>query len=166
MTIRFECSGCGKDVTAPDAAAGKKGKCPSCGNVNKIPSPGEDDDLIPLAPIDEEEESRHKEQVHALYEQEQSLLDVTGGPLPIPLDQRENLSSEELHHFVVNFCLDMADGKLARAGRHAEQLKRYGPIGIQAINDFITGMATEPAMDHIPRPVLHGFLKELRTQVM
>jgi hypothetical protein len=166
MAIKFDCGGCGKEVTAPDGAAGRKGKCPFCGHLNEIPAAGEDDDLIPLAPIDDEEERRHRDEVRALYEQEQSLLDETGGAPQIPLDQREGLTSEELHHFVVNYCLDMADGKLARAGRHAEELHRYGPLGLQAINDFMTGMAAEPAMDHIPRPVLQGFLKELRAQAM
>ena len=37
-TVRFRCE-CGNVVTAPSEHAGKRGKCPRCGTVNKIPRP-------------------------------------------------------------------------------------------------------------------------------
>lgn len=37
MPIKFECS-CGKRIEAPDAAAGKKGKCPRCGREVLVPT--------------------------------------------------------------------------------------------------------------------------------
>jgi phage FluMu protein Com len=167
MPITFRCGGCKKEVTAPDTAAGKKGKCPHCGRMNPIPlPPEEDDDVIPLAPLDEEEERRAQAERRALYEQEQELLSETGGPVLVPLEHRGDLTSEDLHHFVVNYCLDLADGKLPRAEQNVEQLRRFGMLGIEAVDDFIEGMATEPALDHIPRPVLQGFLKELKSRVL
>ncbi len=39
MTIKFNCTVCNSSVTTPDAMAGKKGKCPTCGSVIQIPSP-------------------------------------------------------------------------------------------------------------------------------
>lgn len=39
MTIKFNCTVCNSSVTTPDAMAGKKGKCPTCGSVMQIPSP-------------------------------------------------------------------------------------------------------------------------------
>ena len=38
MAIEVLCS-CGKQLSAPDAAAGRRGKCPQCGNVLVIPQP-------------------------------------------------------------------------------------------------------------------------------
>ncbi len=38
MPISFQC-GCGKKIQAPDAAAGKAGKCPGCGNKVTVPVP-------------------------------------------------------------------------------------------------------------------------------
>ncbi|MGC9454732.1 MAG: hypothetical protein ACP5HU_07690 [Phycisphaerae bacterium] len=35
--IRFKCDHCGATVTAPDASAGKKGRCPQCGNLCLVP---------------------------------------------------------------------------------------------------------------------------------
>ncbi len=165
MPIKFKCHNCHNEVTAPDSAAGKKGKCPFCGHTNEIPAPVDEDDLIPLAPIDDEEEARARAERQALYEREKALLEETGGPAPVPLEHREDLTSEDLHHFVVNYCLDLADGKLAQADEHVAQLNRYGEPGARAVEDFISGTATEPALDHIPRPVIQGFLKQLKGQL-
>jgi len=165
MAIKFPCHNCHNEVTAPDAAAGKKGKCPFCGHSNEIPAPVAEEDLIPLAPIDEEAEARERAERRALYEQEKDLLEETGGAPPIPLEQREGLTGKDLHHFVVNYCLDLADGKLAQAEEHAVHLKRYGDLGADAVEDFLSGAATEPALDAIPRPVLQEFLKQLKSDV-
>jgi predicted RNA-binding Zn-ribbon protein involved in translation (DUF1610 family) len=62
MPIHVTCNQCGHTLKAPDAAAGKKGKCPSCGAIVQIPlapAPGEavveaeaidDPGIIPMAP--------------------------------------------------------------------------------------------------------------------
>lgn len=42
MAIELTCPGCGKRLRVPDSAAGKKGKCPSCGMVVDIPLPLEE----------------------------------------------------------------------------------------------------------------------------
>ncbi len=41
MSIRFHCenSDCGRELAAPDGAAGKKARCPHCGKVQIIPEP-------------------------------------------------------------------------------------------------------------------------------
>jgi hypothetical protein len=39
MPIEFPCPTCRQQVRTPDAAAGKKGRCPSCGTVVIIPAP-------------------------------------------------------------------------------------------------------------------------------
>jgi len=62
---------------------------------------------------------------------------------------------------VVNYCLDMANGKLARAGEHAAKLGQFGAAGQEAVRDFQNGKVSEPALGQIPEPVLTGFLKRL-----
>ena len=170
MPIKFECTECHKIVTAPDAAGGKRGKCPFCGRLVNIPLPPppqeEDPDLIPLAPIDEDEERKLAQERKALYDQEQSLLEaMVPSDDEVPLEQREDLSSEDLHHFVVNYLLDMFDGNLARAGMHADKLRSLGFAGIGAVDDFLEGKADEPALGHIPAPIREGFLRELKARV-
>lgn len=171
MPIKFNCSECGKTINAPDAAAGKKGRCPQCSAVMEIPLPPppaeqEDDDLIPLAPIDEEEERKLEQERKALYNQEKGLLDeMTSPDGKPPLDQQEDLSSEDLHHFVVNYLLDMFDGNLERANMHAEKLRGFGFQAVTAVDDIAEGRTAEPALDRIPAPIREGFLRELKSRV-
>src|SRR5205085_3553362 len=40
MTIAFQCSGCGATLRVPDTMAGRRGKCPKCATVNRIPGEG------------------------------------------------------------------------------------------------------------------------------
>ena len=42
MTIRFNCSDCGKDYKVPDRYAGKKVKCKGCGATIRVPAEGEE----------------------------------------------------------------------------------------------------------------------------
>src|SRR5262245_38993208 len=35
--IRFSCSTCGEKLTVPEKYAGRKGACPSCGSINRVP---------------------------------------------------------------------------------------------------------------------------------
>ncbi len=166
MPITFQCEHCGKQVKAPDGAGGKRGKCPHCGQSNYIPMPAADDDNgISLAEIDTEEEKQRREQEQALLDQERELIAETAPPQAVPLDQREDLSSEDLHHFVINYCLDMAAGKLDQAETHVAELKKHRKLGATAVDDFVQGKATEPALGDIPPPVLQGFLKQLRGNV-
>ena len=37
MPIQMNCASCGKTLSAPDTAAGKKAKCPSCGQIMVVP---------------------------------------------------------------------------------------------------------------------------------
>jgi len=165
MSITFRCEHCRKEVEAPDDAGGKRGKCPFCGQSNYIPLPVGEDDVLPLAPIDEEDERRREEEVRKLLQQEQDLLSAIGGEAAPPLEHRKDLKSADLHHFVVNYCLDVAKGNLQRAEKHAEQLKRFGRQGLEAVDDFISGKVLEPALDAIPTKTLQGLLKKMRERI-
>ena len=39
MAIKVPCVSCGKTLTAPDNAAGRRARCPSCGTVQTLPAP-------------------------------------------------------------------------------------------------------------------------------
>ncbi len=160
MTLKFRCEKCNKTVEAPDSAADKRGKCPYCGAMSYIPSP--DVEEIPLAPIDEAQERQHEQDVAELIATERDLLGQTGGDPGIPLEHKENLRSEDLHHLVVNYCLDMVNGKLSSAGAQVKKLRPLKFTAIQAVEDFQTNKAIEPTLSHIPQKVLDGYLVELK----
>jgi len=49
MTITVTCSQCSKTFKAPDGAAGRKARCPSCGHALEIPKPVVPEPVIPEA---------------------------------------------------------------------------------------------------------------------
>ena len=168
-TISFACGSCGKEVRAPASAAGKRGKCPHCGQSNLIPAPAqaadEDDDLLPLAPLDEEDERHRREELDRIFQQEQVLRTGDDEPISTPLDQRDEIGTEDLHPFVVNYCLDLAGSNLERAQAYADRLRRYGSLGKEAVAEFLDGKAIEPALDKLPARLLQGFLAQLRDEL-
>ena len=166
MGIDFQCEHCRKKVNAPDTAAGKRGKCPFCGRSSYIPAPISEDDLLPLAPLDEEEERRRQAELSNLYRQEEALLSETrAGEEFLPLEFREEIAARDLYHFVVNYCLAMADSNTELARTHSRQLRQFGAPGVQAVDDFISGTALEPALEAVPARLLSGFLKSLRKEI-
>lgn len=168
MSITFRCERCHKEVKAPDTASGKRGKCPFCGESTYVPMPVAEEELLPLAPIDEEEERLRKMETKTLLQQAKDLMSEkadSDGATNVPLEHREGVSSEDLHHFVINYCIDMADGKLDRAQTYVPQLKKFGSPALEAIDDFASGQVLEPALDRIPPRVLQGFLTDLRDRV-
>lgn len=167
MTIQFHCSHCGKKVTAPDAVGGRRGKCPYCQQSNYIPSPTSDDDIIDLAPLDDMEELRQKEMEKRLLAQEHDLIMASGSSSPAvePLEQRSDLKPEDLYHYIVNYCLDMAGGKLEKAELAARELLKYRHLSLTAIADFLGGKTLEPALNEIPAKVIQGLLNELQTMI-
>lgn len=165
MSILFHCEHCRKEVKAPDDAGGHRGKCPYCSQSNYIPLPAEEREEIPLKEVDEQEERRAAEEAHRLMEAEQELLREMGGPPAAPLEQRDNLSVTDLYHFIVNYCLDMANGQLERAQTHVGSLKKFGPLGLQAVEDSLSGRVQEAALDSLPTRVVQGYLKQLRADL-
>ncbi len=161
MSIRFRCQHCHKTVKAPESSAGQRGKCPYCGLSSYIPAPVSEDELIPLAPEDEDYERRRKEEAMRLIEQDPAVVAGGEGEEP-PLEQRDDVDSEDIQHLVVNYCLDMADGNLDRAKQHASRLRQWPSAAGRAVDDLLNKKTLEPALDRIPDKVLAGFLRELK----
>jgi 23S rRNA U2552 (ribose-2'-O)-methylase RlmE/FtsJ len=123
--------------------------------------PVSEDEILDMAPLDEEDERQHQKLVDELRAKEHDLIANTGATESVPLSERDDLSSEDLHHFVINYCLDMAEGNLERAHKHASELKPYNKLAAEAIKYFQIVQGDEPALANIPQPVVQGFLKDL-----
>ncbi len=165
MAIRFHCDHCGKLIKAPDSAGGRQGKCPACEGVNYIPAPPEEAEELPL---DEAEERLMREQEAALFAKDQAILAESSAVETQPrLSQMDtaDVDGKDLHHLVVNYCLDMFAGNLERAATHVAKLNQHTGPNHQAVKDFQDGKVREPAMANIPAKVLAGFLKALHKQV-
>jgi len=166
MSVKFQCEHCGKQIKAPDEAGGRRGKCPYCKQSCYIPAPVSDEELLDLAPEDEDLNRKGEAERQALAEEEHALLAEAAGEGSTPLDQRDDLTPEDLYHFVVNYCLDMFNGKLEQAEVQIQELQKFSSMGISAVEDFINDKAQEEALGAVPEPVLKGFLKELRGKIM
>ena len=165
MTIQFECEHCRKEIQAPDAAGGKRGKCPFCGTSNYIPAPVKEDDAIPLAPVDEEDERRRQREVENLLRQERDLLAETGGLPADPREQRDDEAKPELRDLVVKYCQDMHAGRLPRAEAQAQMLQKQPAQALQTVQDFMSGREIDPALATMPGGLLQGFLRQLKQQL-
>ncbi len=169
MPIELHCPQCEKLIRAPDNAGGKHGKCPYCDTKVYIPVPFADNDLLALAPVDEEEERRaEKERQEALrytttMDKDADLKVVPDeppaarGPARRPEAPGEVIEVGEL---VESFIIAMRDSKLDEADRIARQLKRAGARA----RDHVEGMLldpTPPPIEGVPRPLVQGFLKAL-----
>ena len=161
MPISFRCEHCGKKIEAPDSAGGKRGKCPYCRQGNYIPAPTADDDVFDLAPVDEEDETRSQAEMQRLRQIEAELLAERSAESPVPLEHRDDLSSKDLHHYAINYCLDMADGRLERAEKHIDDLARFAEHATQAVDEVASSIDDEPALKDIPQPVVKGLLEQL-----
>ena len=126
-----------------------------------VPDEEQDDGLIPLVPLDEKEEARRRETIDKLLQTQHDLIAEMTGELPVPLEHRENLTSADLEHFVVNYCLDLAAGRDERAKMHVESLRQFPPVASSAVEDFLSGKSKEPALGPIPSKTLEKWLKRL-----
>ena len=166
MTIGFSCEHCGKRVEAPDKVGGKRGRCSYCKQACYIPSSVAEEDLYDLAPEDEAQAAQAAAERERLLQQDPGLRSDGGdGGASIPLEHKERVSAEDVSHHVVNYCLDMAASNLERTAVHIDKLRTSRVAAVQAVDDFISGKAIEPALDQIPGKVLHGFLRQLRKEL-
>jgi phage FluMu protein Com len=165
MSITFRCEHCNKEVKAPDAAGGKRGKCPFCGQSNYIPSPVSEADILDLAPEDPQEERRRAEKLKALYQKEHDLIAQSGASPAVPLEHKEQVTSDDLHHFVINYCLAMARGNIEAADLQLTQLRKFGALSARAVEDIAGGKVREPELEKIPRLSRGKYLNILRERL-
>jgi hypothetical protein len=168
MTIRLQCSLCGKKIEAPDSAGGKWGKCPACHNKVYVPQPVTDDDELKLAPIDQTEEQRQRQlmlETLALTRdilQERNVPDVPGGPAPTPAT---DINEEKLTDFILRYLRQMADGDLDDAQRTAELILPHRRKATLILDKLVTSKEPDPELEDIPKQVLLGYIRNLRTRI-
>ncbi|MGA2266455.1 MAG: hypothetical protein ABSH10_08515 [Phycisphaerae bacterium] len=165
MGIQFQCEHCHREVQAPDEAGGKRGKCPFCHQSTYIPSPVAEEDLLPLADIDEEGERKARAEAEAMLERERGLRTRAGGSPPVPLEHRKDLATADLHHFVINFCLEMARDHVEAAELEADKLRQFGALGRKALEEIATGEVREPALEALARRARELYLDTLRDKL-
>jgi len=174
MSIELHCPKCSNLIKAPDNAGGKHGKCPYCQNKVYVPMPADQVEEIPLAPIDQEAEQREEQMRaesaryaanvgHALEVPPSADTGGFGGDsaVGLPLDAGEVVDVAER---VEQFVYAMRDSKLDEADRIVADLKRDATKAA----DYVDGIMVDPTppdFDDMPKPLVQGFLKTLKSRL-
>jgi phage FluMu protein Com len=167
MSIQFRCEGCGKLVQAPDSAGGRQGKCPACGHIMYVPLPPEQREEVPVAEEDPQEEKQRrrllKESQEALGEvarEHKVGIETQGAAAP-----SSRTTAGDMESLIVAYALAMADGQLDRADRLSAQITQDPDRAHEAMERISQEQPARAELAGLPRPVLVGFLKQLRSQL-
>ena len=165
--IEFHCPFCGKQIRTADEHAGKHGKCPSCHQSVYIPTPEDRIEPLPIAPIDEEfERDRQRlldetRQLQHRLLHERDLPEERGRPPPSD-DSAPPTPAVDVEPWVAGYVKARADGALDSAGRLAAQARRHTRELDEVVQRMTADEIPPTALARVPRPVLIGFLKQLR----
>lgn len=176
MAIEFHCEHCNKLIRAREAEGGRPGKCPYCQGRNYIPLPGDEVGELSLAPLDEAFE-RHRRRAAAEDAAMQRRLlkerdtgpgrggrravrraDASPATAPPPAP-----SSKQLTALIVSFIEAMSSGALDEAGKLSSRLSAHRAEVDAILDDMMTQDLRGYGLPTLPRPVLLGFLKQLRS---
>jgi len=166
MPIKFHCSLCGKKIEAPDNAGGKWGKCPGCHNKVYVPQSEVGEDELRLAPVDETEEQRRKQLMLETLQLTREIFEEKNVPepgagLPAPGD----VSEEKLVNSIIRYLRQMAEGQLDEAQRTAEQIVPHRRKAIVILDQIAASKDPDPELEEIPKQVLTGLIRNLRTRI-
>ena len=176
MAISFHCEHCGKKIEAPDTAGGKWGKCPGCHNKVYVPAvkAAEPEDELRLAPLDTEDEIKHRKMIAEEARLRQEILNETNVPEdgtsnknkpPVPAKQNTNaLSESELMTCIISYIRQMADGELEAAEQTALTIIPNGSKAVKLLERIALSEIPEPEIADIPQQVLSGLIKNLRSR--
>ena len=168
MAITFHCQHCGKKIEAPENAAGKWGKCPSCRNRLYVPDPKAGAEELKLAPIDENEENKQKRLLAESYELNQQILQETNVPesaAETPAPPLKQLSGQQLRDRIVGYLRQTADGDFAGTEEAAKQIAACGQRAIETIDRMAVSEIPEPELQDVPAQILAGLIRTLRNKI-
>lgn len=166
MPIKLHCEHCGKEIKALDDAGGKWGKCPACHNRVYVPLPATEDELT-VAPLDEGEVQKQRQLLAETFRltqdilEEQNTAEVAASPgAPAP-----EVSEQQLTEYIVRYLRQMVDGKLDEAKRTADRIMPHRRKATVILDQFAKSDTPDPELEDIPKQVLSGFIRNLRTRI-
>ena len=156
MSIELHCPQCQKMIRAPDAAGGKRGKCPYCQASMYIPLPPNDDEEIGLAPIDKEQD-RHDSEAQA---EAAHVLSAMVHENPGPTETVDASAGDvDVEKLMLAYVRAMHESKLDDAQSAVKALKRAGAAARDQLRETVK--TAPPKIQGIPDPLVAGFLKTL-----
>ena len=171
MTIQFHCEHCGKKISAPAKAGGRRGKCPACHNSIYVPEEHHDEELK-LAPLDENLEKARTELLAETFSLTQNILDEKSLPdLPpeeVPSNAQEpfipsmNLDSKELRATIIKYLRWMAADQQKDAENLISIMAGQPDQSLSIIDEIALSEIPDPELAHIQPHMISGFIRNLR----
>jgi len=167
MPIKLHCDHCGKEIKAPDTAGGKWGKCPACHNRVYVPLPATDDDELKVSPLDESEVQKQQQLMAETFRLTRDILaEQNAAEAPAaPGGPAAEISEQQLTEYIVRYLRQMVDGRLDEAQRTAERIVPHRRKATVILDQFAKSDAPDPELEDIPKQVLSGFIRNLRTRI-
>lgn len=177
MPIEFHCQHCGKGIKAPDTSGGKQGKCPNCNGTVYVPTPPDQIEDIPLAPLDENEEKERQRRDREARALQESLLHEKNAPPEGASARRPSgggaparrpgpaVTAASLRDTVIQCVRALADSNLAKSESCMDTLKD-SPTATKEIVQGLSVDAMPPGeLADIPPKLYQGFLKSIINQL-
>jgi DNA-directed RNA polymerase subunit RPC12/RpoP len=172
MSITFHCEQCGKKIEAPDNAGGKWGKCPGCKSKVFVPlAKQEEEEELRLAPLDNEDERRKRELMAETIRLQEEIMSETATPeegthskAKPAAGKTEAISEAELMTIVIEYLREMADGDLERAEETVKTIIPNSSKANRILERILSSQVPEPELADIPKQVLSGLIKSLRSR--
>ena len=167
MTIEFHCNHCDKLIRTADENAGKRGSCPRCHQSVYVPTPSDQIEIIPLAPLDEGEErekERLLEETRALTQrirEDKTEVPPEAHAAPLPVPEGDVRLQPDMETLVIEYAVAMAAGNLAEAADYAHEIRGNMAAAEDAIQRLTMDELPHVKLRSIPRPVLIAFFKQL-----
>jgi hypothetical protein len=167
MSIKLTCDHCGKKIEAQDSAGGKWGKCPACHNKLYVPLPQTEDDELKLAPLDESELQRQRQLMEETYRITQDILEEKSAAeaATAPTGPAPDITEEKLTEHIIRYLRQMYTGKLDEAQRTADRIAPHRRKAAPILDGFAKSDTPDPELEGIPKQVLTGLIRNLRTRI-
>jgi hypothetical protein len=180
VAIEFHCEHCNSLIRASEESAGRTGRCPHCKAETYIPRPVDDDEELPLAPLDEEDERRRRQAAAEDAAYQRKLLEDRVAPGEKPPRRREGPSSaqrsaekpvpekpssKQMTRCVVQYLEALSAGQLPRAEELVVEMIKNKSQVLLILDAMETEDLAAYGLPALPRPVLVGFLKQLRMRL-
>jgi len=125
-----------------------------------IPQPAEVREEIPLAPEEPPaEQDRRDQETPGQLSQEKRSGDDEGAT------KKTVSAGQKMESLIVAYAQALADGAIERADQISGQLASYGAPAAEAVERMMLEQLPRPELAKLPKPVLLGFLKQLRSQL-
>lgn len=173
-SIKLTCPNCDKTIKAPRAAAGKRGKCPHCHTSIYVPTPREEIEEIPLAPLEGNlgpQVRRQDFELEAALRRDREAPDggEPAGPRPGPAPAGEQAdagaTSASIQDLIVEYLVAMQSSSLREAASCVQQLKRSPHQAKSKIQQLMVDAMPPDRVREMPAGLYRGFLRKLLDQL-